>query len=277
MSKRSSGNGHASSTGGNQSIVSMFKKQLKNVEKTIPPQTTSSFIDVSDEELSAMEDRSSGSLKHDISSSDTAKRDVSSAVSSQARRSCRLSLKRRRNVEMANDGEGSSSVGISAGAGCKERRRSCVKETQSTTLPQDQNSCTNKTSENTAISDSDTKPSKTFRKTDTSELKPCVFVNNNNHSLKDKDDKTPDLDSNRIADENQEDTTDAQVPYYLENFLHVLKTVTEDEFYSELFNDDDRTVIRTFEELPGKRTFQFRSLIGFVFWYRFCNRTLFYR
>ena len=251
MSKRSSGNGHASSTSGNQSIVSMFKKQLKNVERTTVPQTTSSFmaIDVSDEDCSAeitVEDRPG---------SGSAKRDVSSAVMSQARRSSRLSLKRCRNVETAKYAEGASSVGISAGAGCKERRRSCAQETQSTTLPPDQNSCSMKSSENSAISDSETKHSKTFRKTDTSELKPCVFVNNNNnHSLKDKDDKTPDVDSNLIADENQEGTTDAQVPYYLENFLHVLKTVTEDEFYSELFNDDDRTVIRTFEELPGKRT-----------------------
>ena len=276
MSKISSGNGHASSTSGNQSIVSMFKKQLKNVERRTVPETTSSFIaiDVSDEDCSTgitvEECPNSDSAQRDILSSGSAKRDVSSAVSSQARRSSRLSMKRRRNAETAKDAEGASSVGISAGAGCKERRRSCAKETQSTTVLQDQNSCTIKTSENTAISDSETKHSKTFHKTDTSKIKPCGFVI---HSLEDKDDKTPDVDSNVISDENREDSTDAQVPYYLENFLHVLKTVTEDEFYSELFNDDDRTVIRTFEELPGK----FGFVNWFVFWYIFWNVTLLYR
>ena len=251
MSKRLSGNGHASSTSsGNQSIVSMFKKQLKNVERTAVPQTTSLFIDISDEEHSAgitVEDRPS-SAKRGVSSSGSAKCDVLSAgelVSGKATRSSRLSLKRGRNVETANDAKGSSSVGISAG--CKEQRHSYAKETRRTALPKDQNACTIKSSENPAISVSGTKPGKRFHKTDTSEIKPRGFVN---HSLEDNNDTTPpDLDSNLIAEENQED---AQVPYYLENFLHVLKTVTEDEFYSELFNDDDRSVIRTFEELPGK-------------------------
>jgi len=42
-----------------------------------------------------------------------------------------------------------------------------------------------------------------------------------------------------------------RVPYYLENFLLALNSVFSDTFYAELFNDDDLSAWRTFQNLSG--------------------------
>ena len=50
----------------------------------------------------------------------------------------------------------------------------------------------------------------------------------------------------------EEEGVEYRVPYYLENFVFILNTVIHDEFYSYLFNSEDREVISTFNNLSGR-------------------------
>lgn len=291
--------GQVSSASGNRSIISMFKKQRSDVEKTTPQPINKSviIIDLNDKECAdaAKHDICSDVVKCDKECSDAGRHDISSMGKlslSQIRRSSRLSLKRHRTstLETAKDVEDSMSDETSANAGSNIQCHSSVvdgphvkrrtqkvgvdrldnntesqKEIQgfsSSGLSQDPNVYSTTPSERVTqpdphMQDSEIKSAESdkLHKTETSEIKLDVT------SVQGQDNIIPDTELNDdggvCLTENPVDSTGtaAQVPYYLENFLHVLKMVTEDEFYKELFNEEDRIIMRTFEELPGKITF----------------------
>ncbi len=53
-------------------------------------------------------------------------------------------------------------------------------------------------------------------------------------------------------DEEIEGAEEYRIPYYLENFELVMKTVLDDEFYQPLFNEDDHAIFDKFKQLSGK-------------------------
>ena len=57
-------------------------------------------------------------------------------------------------------------------------------------------------------------------------------------------------ETNAGANDSEEDPY--RVPYYLENFQLIVKTVVEDEFFQELFNEEDHKTIEAFHSASGK-------------------------
>ena len=53
----------------------------------------------------------------------------------------------------------------------------------------------------------------------------------------------------------EDGTVEYRVPYYLENFLLVLNSVTKDEFFCDLFNEDDDVAIKSYLALSGKKVY----------------------
>lgn len=239
------------------------------MEKTPVEQTTESDITIN---LVDDKECSTGITVETDTCSNASKRGVSSTgklSQSRARRSSRLSLKRRSTPETEKDPGEPSSAGnkiqhhsyVADGARVKKKIQKVAdgytsnletrKGTQRPVLSQGQDVYMTKPSESTTqphVLDLEIKSTNKFHKLETPEIKV------DNVSVQHQRDTIPgvELNANGVQAEDPEDSSDVQVPYYLENFLHILKMVTEDVFYSELFNEEDRRKIKTFEELSGK-------------------------
>lgn len=84
--------------------------------------------------------------------------------------------------------------------------------------------------------------------------------------------KTGEDDANESADADDRTADDYSVPYYLENFHVMIKTVLGDEFYIPIFNEDDTQTVEKFNSLSGNYFKDILRLLSFKkFYYIFLD------